>query len=427
MRRLTCALCALATLAALAALAIPSHAGDQSHPGDSPWRISLSNRAAIAIDPEPDGSGFGGDPQRPARAAAVEITYGGGEVLHASRTHAIFWAPQGSGLTFDPGYVALVERFFADVAADSHMTTNAYAITGEYTDARGPAAYASTDAGSVTDGDSLPPNGCTEPATGPRWGVCLTDLQLQHELEHLITVDRLPAGGDNIYFLITPSGFGSCTDSGASACALGGAASGYCGYHASTVGGVLYAVIPYNAVSGHCQSSKPRPNANTADPVLSTISHEQGEMVTDPYGDAWTDANGNEIGDACLRTFGRALGGSGALAWNERIHGHGYWLQELYSRLQGGCEPRARPDSVSIAGPTRVTAGAATRFTGSGRQPGGTVSAYNWSFGDGVLRSGRVVTHTYARAGTYRLRLRIVDAAGNWAFAARTVAVTRAP
>ena len=53
--------------------------------------------------------------------------------------------------------------------------------------------------------------------------------------------------------------------------------------------GLLYAVIPYNAVPGHCQSDNPRPNSSTADPALSTLSHEHIETVTDPDGDAWTD------------------------------------------------------------------------------------------------------------------------------------------
>ena len=77
---------------------------------------------------------------------------------------------------------------------------------------------------------------------------------------------------------------------GSSSCALGGSATGYCGYHSETANGILYAVIPYNAVPGHCQSSNPRPNASTADPTISTISHEHNETVTDPDGNAWIDA-----------------------------------------------------------------------------------------------------------------------------------------
>ena len=105
--------------------------------------------------------------------------------------------------------------------------------------------------------------------------------------------------------------------------------TGYCGYHNSTGNGIHYAVIPYNAVAGHCQSSNPRPNDSTADPALSTISHEQAETVTDPFGTAWTTADGEEIADVCLTDDGRPLGGTGAAEWNESINGDHYWLQEL--------------------------------------------------------------------------------------------------
>ncbi len=388
--------------------------------GDSLGRISRSPLV------EPDTGNRFAIAHRAPVARIASIPYQGGPVLHANRTHLIFWQPQGSGLVFDPGYVALMQQFLRDVALASHMTSNEYAITGQYSDGSGPAAYASTYAGSVLDTDPLPANGCSEPVqTGPGWSVCLTDAQLQDELERVLTVNQLPAGGDNIYFVVTPSGFGSCYDSSSSssACALGGDAGGYCGYHSSTASGVLYAVIPYNAIPGHCQSGNPRPNASTADPALSTISHEQIETITDPFGDAWIDPSGNEIADVCLGDYGAALGGSAGDQWDEVINGRHYWLQEIYSRLQGRCEPRARADRVSIADAGRVTAGVRTTFTGRGRQPGGVIVAYRWWFGDGAAGSGRVVTHAYARSGTYVLRLWITDSAGNWAFATRTVAV----
>ena len=56
-------------------------------------------------------------------------------------------------------------------------------------------------------------------------------------------------------------------------------------------------MIPYNAIVPHCQSDNPRPNASTADPTLSTISHELNETITDPDGNAWVDAEGNEAAD----------------------------------------------------------------------------------------------------------------------------------
>jgi PKD domain len=353
------------------------------------------------------------------------LSYGGGPVLHSNRTHVIFWAPTGSGFAFDPGYQDLIETFLIDVAADSHKTTNVYGLSGQYSDGSGPAAYDSTYGGALTATDPLPASGCTEPPmTGPGWGVCLTDAQLETEIEHVVSVNHLPTDSSDVYFLVTPDGLGSCTDASSSSCALGGSASGYCGYHSVTMpGGIVYAVIPYNAVPGHCQSNNPRPNGSTADPTISTISHEHNEMVTDPGGDAWIDAHDNEDGDLCLTSFGPTLGGSAAAAWNETVHGGHFFLQEEWSNANSACEPRARPDTLSFAS-SRVTGrGRSLSFTARGSQPGGRMVGFNWFFGDGRGGSGRRVSHTFRIPGSYRVMVRSVDSWGNWAFAARTVRV----
>ena len=113
----------------------------------------------------------------------MSISYLGGPVLHTSRTYAIFWAPAGSGLSFDPGYVALVTQFLRDVAHDSHLTTQRVRDHRPVHRRARPAVYSSTYAGDDLDVDPLPSNGCTEPAqTGPGWSVCLTDAQMQAEL-----------------------------------------------------------------------------------------------------------------------------------------------------------------------------------------------------------------------------------------------------
>src|SRR5207302_3314721 len=104
----------------------------------------------------------------PRAHIAADLPYGGGPVLHANRTHLIFWQPAGSGMSFDPDYEALIEQFLRRVAADSHHAGNVYGLTGQYTDAQGPAAYASSYGSATVDTDALPHNGCLEPPiTGP--------------------------------------------------------------------------------------------------------------------------------------------------------------------------------------------------------------------------------------------------------------------
>jgi hypothetical protein len=365
--------------------------------------------------------------QARATIPAPKLPYGGGRVLNSNRTHLIFWQPAGSGLSFDPGYTQLIETFLYDVAADSHKTTNTFSLTGQYYDSKGPAAYDSTYGGAVLDTDSLPANGCTEPTlTGPGWMVCLTDAQLQTEIEHVIAADNLPHTGHDIFFLVTPDGLGSCTDGTSSSCALGGSASGYCGYHSETAAGILYAVIPYNAVVGHCQSGNPRPNSSTADPAISTISHEENETVTDPDGNAWIDSQGDEAADLCLTTFGPPIGGSGSTEWNETIHGGHFYVQELWSDASNSCEPRAEPDSLSFS-PSREAGHAGSfSFTAHASDPQGRIVAYRWSFGDSRTAHGRRVTHTFRQSalrqsGPVTVVLRTTDSWDNWAFSERRI------
>jgi len=373
-------------------------------------------------------TGAHGQPGPTARTASVP--YMGGPVMHSNRTHLIFWQPSGSALGYDPGYQALVETFLMRVAADSRKPTNVYGLSGQYHDASGPAAYNSSYAGAVPDTDPLPPNGCTEPSSGPPgWTVCLSDAQLEAEIQHVIAVDHLPTEIHDIYFLVLPNGLGTCETTGPDNCALGGPAAGsFCGYHSTTPdGNILYAVIPYNAVSGHCQSGNPRPNSSTADPALSTISHEHNETVTDPLGNAYIDGAGNEIGDLCIQQYGRTLGGSGFSSWNEVIDGGHYYLQEEWSNKNGGCRPRAAPDPISFTAPARLQVRKSASFTGHASDPFGKIVAYNWFFGDGGTSSRRVASHTFTRASSFKVVLRTTDSWGNWAFSARTIRVTAAP
>ena len=364
---------------------------------------------------------------RDVHGHAANLPYGGGPVLHWNRTHVIFWEPSGSGLSFDPGYESLIETFLANVAAASRSPGSVYGLTGQYRDARGPAAYVSTYGGAVIANDPLPANGCTEPpATGPGWHDCLTDAQLQREIQSVTRSDQLPTGPNDVYFLVTPNGLGNCSDAASTSCALGGDANGYCAYHSQTSDGILYAVIPYNAVPGHCESGNPRPNNSTADPALSTISHEHSEMVTDPFGTAWIQPqSGNEDGDLCLTSFGPDIEGSaGASGWNEDINGGHYYLQEEWSNADGACEPRATPDSVAFATSPSPLAPGATVFAAHAHAAHGRIVSLEWFFGDHRAGRGRRIVHRYGRPGIFRVVLRTTDSWGNWSFYARTVAAS---
>jgi PKD repeat protein len=67
--------------------------------------------------------------------------------------------------------------------------------------------------------------------------------------------------------------------------------------------------------------------------------------------------------------------------------------------------------------PTTAHAKEALTFDASGtvvsNVPEGTVAVgWSWDFGDGETTKGEVVTHTYAKAGTYNVELTVTDSAG---------------
>jgi PKD domain len=367
------------------------------------------------------------------KAHIASLAWGGGPVVHANRTHLIFWQPSGSGLSFDAGYEGLIARFLGDVAADSHLQSNVYSLGGQYTDSSGPAAYDSTYAGAVVATDPLRANDCSLPVTGPGWSHCVVDQDLQSEISRVIGANHLPTTPEDIYFLLTPSGLGSCETQTLvpSNCSLGGTADSgpYCGYHSVTNGGFLYAYLPYNDVPGHCQSGGfPTPNSNSGDVTISTLSHEHNETVTDPNDSTgWIDGSGQEDGDLCASMFGSKLGATAGGAYDQVISGHGYYTQLEYSNAAGGCAGSAPGDVTAFSAPAVAAGDRSVSFRGSASQPGGSIVAYAWSFGDGAGGSHHLTTHVFTRAGAYTVYLRSTDSWANWSFASHRIRITVPP
>jgi hypothetical protein len=249
-------------------------------------------------------------------------------------------------LTFDPRYQTLINQYFTDVAHDSGLNTNVYSAATQYYDNPGAAhvQYKSTFGGSYVDNDPLPASGCDD-GVDP---YCLTDQQLQHEIQTVLTAKGWHGGFDHVFFLMTPNGVGSCFDALGTECTT----NAFCAYHNffadSNAEDVIYANEPYMGPSGDCVGDSPGdvqgfPNNVDADTTINTISHEHNEAITDPLTDpnflAWVAADGSENGDLCAYGFG-AQTGTGAAAYNQIINGHHYDLQEEFSNAAGptgGC------------------------------------------------------------------------------------------
>ena len=294
---------------------------------------------AMGIEPR-DGS------QEIALGTNIPVVYHGGSVMRNVTIHTVFWAP--SGYHFDgspssgvPGYQALIQQFFSDVARDSGSTSDIFSLLHQYGDHGGAGSQQiSYDPGadSVTDTTPYP-----DPATGQcpspsGVATCVTDLQIQRELDRLIgTSNPAERGLSNLWFVFLPPDVDTCLQPGT--CAT----TAYAGYHSSFQLGhglTVYSPIPDPLVEfTPPPGSDPQGNPE-GEVALDTVAHEAVEAITDPVGTAWMDPNGFETADKCETgpqqgtPLGYAADGS---PYNQLINGHQYLIQDIWSNTRNGC------------------------------------------------------------------------------------------
>src|SRR6476620_7625668 len=294
-------------------------------------------------------SGAAGSPAR-ARILGV-VPHAGGQLARAPIPHTLSKAIRAAGpptFTFDASYANLINRYFTDVAHDSGGNQNVYSVATQYDDSgHVNIQYKSTFGGSYVDHAPLPANGCDDGLDT----YCLTDQQLQNEIQTVLTAKGWHGGLDHVFFLMTPNGVGSCETAGGNC-----STDTFCAYHSAFVDSnnenVIYANEPYEGtdpLGGCIDPEQGFPNDPDADTTINTISHEHNEAITDPLTDpsstAWIAADGSENGDLCAYGFGKPLGGAlGFDAYNQVINSHHYDLQEEWSNQAngggGGCIQR---------------------------------------------------------------------------------------
>jgi hypothetical protein len=170
------------------------------------------------------------------------------------------------------------------------------------------------------------------------------------------------------------------------------------------------------------------------------MSHEHREIIDDPFifkatslGPplAWIDPfTGEESSDQCQHWFGPAKS-NGVGVYNQVINGHPYLLQTDWSNAlaepQGlGCVQDG-VDRAPTPAFTSNTKGATATFDGttsSDPDAGDAISSYIWQFGDGTIGFGATPKHRYASAGTYPVRLQVIDGRGAAAITDNDVTVT---
>jgi hypothetical protein len=280
-----------------------------------------------------------------AIGTSIPAAYHGGSVMREVTVHTVFWAPSGYHFDGSPGagtlgYEALIQQFFTDVAHDSGTSSNIFSLLNQYGDRSGDGSYTihyDAAADSVADSDPYPSSArqCSSPG-----GVatCVTDLELQHEVDKLIGTGNAGARGlSNIWFVLLPPDVDTCSEAGT--CGT----SSFAGYHSAFDlgnGQTVYAAIPDPLIEFTPPSGSDPEGNPEAEATIDTMAHEAVEAITDPLGTGWMDPNGFETADKCENgpqqgpPLGYAADGS---TYNQLINGHPYLIQDIWSNSRGGC------------------------------------------------------------------------------------------
>jgi PKD repeat protein len=372
------------------------------------------------------------------------MVFHGGPIMGTATTPGyvtvtpIYWDPAN---TMSASYKSVINGYVTNVAADDGKTTNVYSVDAQY------GASYDIHAGTPRVATDAISDGCS-PDSGPVYSdnsgytACVTDAQIQTELNKVMSANGLAGGLSNSYAVFLPKGVESCEDSRNNAengvCTVSTQGGTFCAYHSNTDGGAIYTDMPfpiYNSPTGFtCGTdgvfgSDQAPNGQPdADVVVSPLSHELNEAITDPLGNAWFDRGHNEVGDDCLGFFGATSGSAGAL-YNQTINGAHYLTQETFSNedyhlsKKTGCIQHADLPLASFkVSPRSPRAGHAVRFNAAKSK--GAIAGFTWSFGDNSSAgSGKRTSHAYAAPGTYDVTLTVTDTDGIRTSTSASVAV----
>ncbi len=238
---------------------------------------------------------------------SVLLNYGGGPVLHNSKTQAIFWGSEWNTASFAGDKIAGLDTFFGGYGGSnfSSLVTEYFGPTGTY------ATTTSQYLGHTID-PSAPPS------------KAITVNQAVAEACKITNNNPDPIG---VYFLYTSSGAGHVS---------------YCAWHSwgncSNGAPVQVAYMPnIDGIAG-CdpQDTYGTGHSQGLAAVANVTSHELSEAITDPRGTAWTDSSGAEDGDKCAWTFTGAVTLANGSKWKLQQE----WSNNAYNATAGsprGC------------------------------------------------------------------------------------------
>src|SRR5215472_8033844 len=182
----------------------------------------------------------------------TNMDYNGGPVMPSNTDYMVMWSPAGLS-AYPAGFVSGLRTFFMDLAHDSGGHQNVDSVSAQYQDLTGAfARYQTTFGGVLVDTDPYPPTQC--PAAAPV-KACLTDPQIQAELEHVVASHGLKTDLSHEYFLLPPPHVETCFNNDPTQnfgfCSAGEPSdiAGFCAYHGNTTLSpmLLYSDNPFDA------------------------------------------------------------------------------------------------------------------------------------------------------------------------------------
>ena len=296
------------------------------------WTPSGSGQSGITpnplpcdLDPNPDNTpkcqGNGSSPN------TGNMTYHGGSVMHKPVAYAVYWLPSGNHYT-DANTAAQDTSFENDMNTllTSLSVNNFWGIVQQYTDGGGAPGTIPSFGGSWTDTAAYPHAGTNADPLG--------DGDIQNEVHNAATTNSWTEDANHEYFVFLGGGIQEC-DGSSSNCTF----NVYCAYHSSFTDGSKSAVYGFVGDDHGCDTSfsgSPSVHGKQIDGVLTGVSHEFIESVTDPFGNAWNGGgggDGQEIGDKCNNWPGPR----GSVGSDLYLGTSPFLLQREWSNAMNGC------------------------------------------------------------------------------------------
>lgn len=267
------------------------------------------------------------------KSSCPEFTYHQGNVVHRLAVYLIFWLPNGYSFEPDGGsssrFQQLMAQYFQDVGGTSFYNI----LSQYYDDLGGPVRNVVTLADTFLDTQPYPV-AATESAP-------LLDGDIAHEINRVLDVKKgaWVTDAEHVVFLFTGYNVQECSgQTSADGCTFQhNSNTDFCAYHSNTFyNNLIYAYIPVVDGCLDLPTSQSPNNDPIADAIISTVSHEQFEAVSNPSLGGWfvSDSDEGEMADKCVRRYG-PVGDDGSNV--TLAHGHRYIVQKEWSLRDQNC------------------------------------------------------------------------------------------